>query len=114
MLHFLKILGAEGDFLSLQCREGDVQIDLKECAKNAARELGFPDTHCAADRDVTAFEFIFYTEPKTILRVRRRNFQRGYRIALPRKIKAVRARARANIQNSITGAQITFNIANGR
>lgn len=76
MLHFLKILGAEGDFLSLQCREGDVQIDLKECAKNAARELGFPDTHCAADRDVTAFEFIFYTEPKTILRIRRGIFER--------------------------------------
>lgn len=76
MLHFLKILGAEGDFLSLQCREGDIQIDLKECAKNAARELGFPDTHCAADRDVTAFEFIFYTEPKTILRIRRGIFER--------------------------------------
>ncbi|MCI5662153.1 MAG: hypothetical protein MR371_07900 [Clostridia bacterium] len=76
MLHFLKILGAEGDFLSLQCREGDVQIDLKECAKNAARELGFPDTHCVADRDVTAFEFIFYTEPKTILRIRRGIFER--------------------------------------
>ena len=48
------------------------------------------------------------------LSVRRRNFQRGHRIALPRKIKAVRARARANIKNSITGAQIAFNITNGR
>ena len=71
MLHFLKVLSVEGDFLSLRCREGDVQIDLRECAKNAARKLGVPDTRCAADRDVTAFEFIFYTEPKTILRIRR-------------------------------------------
>ena len=76
MLHFLKVLSAEGDSLSLRCREGDVRINLKECAKNAARELGFPDTHCAADRDVTAFEFIFYTEPKTILRIRRGIFER--------------------------------------
>lgn len=76
MLHFLKVLSAEGDFLSLRCREGNVQIDLKECAKNAAHELGAPDTHCAADRDVTAFEFIFYTEPKTILRIRRGIFGR--------------------------------------
>ena len=71
MLHLLKIVHADPNALFLRCRDSFVEILFRECTENAACELGVRTTRCVADRDITALEFVFYTKPKTIIRIPR-------------------------------------------
>lgn len=70
MIHFQRLLRADSGVLLMQCKEGAIQIHLDECAKNAARELNRA-THCVAERDATALQYVFFTSPRTTLQIQR-------------------------------------------
>ena len=51
----------------LKCENGNIFVDFKECAKNAALQYSYKTCKCVAERDITKLKFIFYTCPKTTL-----------------------------------------------
>lgn len=53
--------------ITLKCEKGNIYVDFKECAKNAAIKYSYKTSKCVAERDITKLKFIFYTCPETTL-----------------------------------------------
>lgn len=65
---YQRIINVNKQRIIIRCKEGDVAIFFEECAKNYTYEKLFPNKrHCVGERDITKLEFVFYTNPKTII-----------------------------------------------
>lgn len=70
-----KLLDVSEQGIVIECGKEEVSISFADCVKNFSTETGKGSGTCVAARDVTELTFTFYTDPKTIVSVKKGFFQ---------------------------------------